>query len=180
MKLTSILILLATFAVASVVHAVAGEKESLDENLEPLRPLLGKTWKGEMKGSTAGKPVVDIQRWERALNGKAVRILHSINQGAYGGESLVLWDASKKSVVYYYFTTAGFMTSGTMTLKDGKLLTHENVNGDAGGITEARATTEIGKDGSYHVVSDYLKDGKWVPGRDVTYKEDSSEKIIFQ
>jgi len=35
--------------------------------------------------------VVDVARWERALNGKAVRILHHQSR-VYGGESIVMWD----------------------------------------------------------------------------------------
>ena len=102
---------------------LAAEAPSLDPHLEPLRPWLGKTWKGEFKNSTPDKPTVDIARWERALNGKAVRVLHSINDGVYGGESIVTWDEKKQAVTYHYFTTAGFMTIGTMTFKDGKVLT---------------------------------------------------------
>ena len=116
----------------------ADQAASLDPNLEPLRPWLGKTWKGEFKSSTPEKPVIDIARWERALNGKAVRILHSINQGTYGGESIVTWDAQQQALTYHYFTTAGFMTKGTMTVKDGKLLTHEVVQGSSQGVTEVR------------------------------------------
>ena len=95
------------FLLTCVFAATGGraeEKASLDEHLEPLRPFIGRTWKGHFKDSTPEKPQVDIARWERALNGKAVRVLHSINNGVYGGESLVIWDDKKKSLVYYYFT----------------------------------------------------------------------------
>jgi hypothetical protein len=152
----------------------------LDPNLEPLRPLLGKTWRGEFKNSTPEKPVVDIARWERALNGKAVRILHSINQGVYGGESIVTWDAKRQAVVYYYFTTAGFMTTGTMTAKGDKLVTHELVSGSQEGITEVRGTTQINSDGTFHISTEYLKEGKWTTGREVTYKPDASAQVEFK
>jgi hypothetical protein len=46
---------------------------ALDPHLEPLRPWLGKTFKSEAKESS-DKPAIDVSRWERALNGKAVRI----------------------------------------------------------------------------------------------------------
>ena len=75
---------------------------------------MGKTWRGELSPPGAAKPVVDVQRFELALNGRAVRSLHSINDGEYGGETLFVWDDEKKSVVYTYFTTAGFYTTGTM------------------------------------------------------------------
>ena len=78
MKILSQILLL---VVAFAVDVLAADKASLDEHLEPLRPFLGKTWKGHFQNSTPEKPLVDVSRWERALNGKAVRILHSINGG---------------------------------------------------------------------------------------------------
>jgi len=175
-SLTRILLLLASL----VVDASAAEKASLDEHLEPLRPFLGKTWKGHFKNSTPEKPQVDVSRWERALNGKAVRVLHSINDGVYGGESMIVWDDKKKSVVYYYFTTAGFYTTGTMTITEGKFISHEVVTGSANGVTEVKATGELRDDGTMHSKSEYLKEGKWVPGHEVHYKEDPKAEVVFR
>jgi hypothetical protein len=160
--------------------ALAADKPSLDEHLEPFRPFLGTTWKGQFKESTPEKPQVDVARWERALNGKAIRILHSINHGVYGGESIIVWDEKKKSLVFYYFTTAGFYTTGTMTFKDGKFSSHETVTGSAEGVTEVKATSELRPDGTMHSKSEYLKEGKWAPGHEITYKEDPKAKVVFK
>ena len=78
----------------------AVENASLDEHLEPLRPLLGKTMRGVFKNSKPESPMVDVARWERALNGKAVRFLHSVNDGIYGGETIFVWDAKKDAVIF--------------------------------------------------------------------------------
>ena len=77
----------------------AADQPSLSPQLEPLRPLLEKTWKGEFKNSKPDQPVVDGMRWERALNGKAVRVLHSVNEGSYGGETIFMWDGKKQEVL---------------------------------------------------------------------------------
>ena len=174
--LSRILLLVVGFS----VDALAAEKASLDEHLEPFRPFLGKTWKGHFKNSTPEKPQVDVSRWERALNGKAVRVLHSINDGVYGGESIIVWDEKKKSLVYYYFTTAGFYTTGTMTINEGKFTSHELVTGSAEGVTEVKATGEVAADGTMHSKSEYLKEGKWVPGHEVYYKEDPKAEVVFK
>lgn len=173
------LLILCSCAVTGL-HLCAADKTSLDPNLEPLRPWLDKTWKGEFKNSTPEKPVIDIARWERALNGKAVRILHSINKGVYGGESIVTWDPKQQAVTYHYFTTGGFMTKGTMSFKDGKVMTHEVVQGSSQGVSEVRGTSEIRPDGTFHIKTEHLKDGQWMPGRDVVNKEDPSSKVEFQ
>ena len=158
----------------------AADKSSLDPHLQPLQPLLEKTWKGGFKNSKPEKPTVDVMRWERTLNGKAIRTLHSINDGAYGGETIIRWDEQKQSIVYHYFTTAGFMTTGTMDFKDGKVLTHEVVSGNSGKTTAVRGTSEIQPDGSFHVKTEHQENGEWVPGHEVTYKEDPSAKVIFR
>jgi len=72
------------------------DKESnnsgLSEHLRPLGQFIGKTWRGKSPNADPDKPFEDVSRWERALNGQAVRILHSVNEGAYGGETLIVWD----------------------------------------------------------------------------------------
>ena len=163
-----------------VARAEDSETGSLNSHLESLRPLLGKTWKGAFKNSTPEKPVVDVMRWERALNGQAVRVLHSINDGAYGGETIFRWDEVKNSVTYHYFTTAGFMTTGTLSNADGKTVTHEVVSGTSQGISEVKSTSSILPNGNYHITTEYLKNGEWEPGRDVIYEPDAAAKVVFK
>ena len=129
----------------------AAEPAPLAKELEIFRPHLGKTWRGEFKNSTPEKPVVDVSRWERALNGQAIRVLHSVNDGTYGGETVIRWDKEKASLVFHYFTTAGFMTTGTMTFSEGKFTSHEKVSGSANGVAEVRATSEFRADGTLFV-----------------------------
>ena len=177
MKTPSLLLAPALLLAAAATN-FAAEQGALDPHLEPLRPWLGKTWKSAAEGGE--KPKVDVARWERALNGKAVRILHSLNDGEYGGETIATWDEKKQSVVYYYFTTAGFSTTGTMTFKDGRMTTNETVSGDARGVTEVRGTAEIAADGWFRMKTEYLKEGKWQPARDVVYREDPAANVVFR
>lgn len=165
------------FATASIT---AGDRNQLDEALRPFAPLVGKTWKGEFKNSTPEKPLFDVTRWERALNGKAVRVMHSVNDGVYGGETIITWDAKKNTLVYSYFTTAGFRTEGTMKYQDGEWTGHEVVLGAAGGITEVKSTSKLLPDGRLRVTAEYLKDGKWGVGREIHYKESPDAKVVFK
>ena len=158
----------------------SAETGSLDPNLEPLRAWLGKTWKQQPTEGGAERPKIDVARWERALNGKAVRILHSINDGEYGGETIATWDEAKKSVVYHYFTTAGFMTTGTMSFEGGQDATNEKVSGNAGGVRKSAGRPRSRADGTFRMKTEYLKDGKWQPGRDAAYREDATAKVTFK
>jgi len=173
-------LVISLLCLAWAAKLIAADAPSLNPHLEPLRPLLGKTWRGPFKNAKPDKPVVDMARWERALNGQAVRLLHSINQGAYGGETIFVWDDKKQAVVFYYFTTAGYMTTGTMEVKGATIITHEEVKGEAGGVSEVRGTSEILPDGKFHVKAEYLKDGKWSLGHEVTYQEDPQGEVVFK
>jgi hypothetical protein len=161
-----------------IVSTLSAET-ALDPNLEPLRPFLG-TWRGEFKNSTAERPMVDVSQWERALNGKAVRILHSINQGVYGGESLLLWDKKQGKIVYSYFTTADFQTTGSMTVSGRKITAHEKVIGDAGGPAEVRATIELREDNTMVSKAEFLKNGTWEPGHEITYRRAPDAQVVFK
>ena len=130
--------------------AIAAEKLPLNPHLEPLRPLLEKTWKGTFNDSKPDKPTVDVGRWERKL------------------------------ISVYYFTTAGFMSIGTLEFKDGKFVGHEDIKGDADGITEVRSVSELLPNGKFHLKAEYLKNGEWIPGREVTYEKSPESKITFR
>ena len=169
-----------TISLAVASSMAAAGQPALDPHLEFLRPWLDKTFKSESKTPSSGKSTTDVARWERALNGNAVRIMHSLNEGAYGGEVIVRWDEEKQAVCYHYFTTDTFWTEGTMTFNDGKITSHEFVKGKAGGVTEVRATLEMQPDGTYLQKSEFLKDGKWSPGREALYQLDPAARVIFK
>jgi len=39
---------------------------------------------------------------------------------------------------------------------------------------------EMRRDGTMHSKSEYLKEGKWVPGHEVNYKEDPKAEVVFR
>jgi hypothetical protein len=170
-----------TLLVAAVLAGAPGAAAAeMNPRLAPLVPLLGRTWKGTVSPPGAAKPSVDVSRFELALNGQAVRNRHSIDDGAYGGETLIVWEEEKQGLVYYYFTTAGFYTTGTLRVEDGAIVSHEVVKGAAGGIAEVKATSRLLPDGRLHVKSRYLKNGQWEDGRETYYVEDPQAVVRFK
>ena len=161
------------------VNAVNAQP-NLFEPLAPLAPFVGKTWRGEFVDSTPEKPMFDVSRWERALNGQAIRVLHSVNDGEYGGETIFCWDREKQQIVFHYFTTAGFFTHGTIQVTDGKMTSREAVTGNANGITEVEATSEVLPDGRLKTAARYLQNGAWVPGHEILYREDPAAEVRFK
>jgi len=166
-------------AIGFVASVGAAQTNELTKALQPLQPFL-KTWKGHFRNSTPEKPNFDVQRWERALNGRAVRIIHSVNNGAYGGESMIVANPKTAALEFYYFTTAGFYTHGTIEFQGGKVITHEEVTGNDDGVTKVKGTTELLPEGKLRVLTQYFKNGAWVDGRDMTYEETPAAEVLFR
>ena len=165
---------------ASVSPAVSEAGDSLTVHLAPLAAFVGNTYRAEIAGPSAEHPVVDVTRWERALNGQAIRVLHSVNEGAYGGETMILWDEEKDSLVFFYFTTGGFFTTGTMALEGRSLTSREYVTGHPAGVTEVRVQSEIHDDGNFSTHTRLLKDGVWSDGQSALYRRDPTARVIFR
>jgi hypothetical protein len=143
----------------------------MEKTLESiLSPLLGRTWRGEFASSTPERPVVDIARYEAVLNGQAVRCLHSINDGEYGGETLYLAGAAPGELEYWYFTTAGFHSHGTLRRDGNVLSSRETLSGETGGITEVRGTATVLSGTEFVVRTEHLAQGTWVPGHEARYR----------
>jgi hypothetical protein len=169
------LVPLALYLGLAVGPAVA--QSPVVEQLAPLTPLVGKTF----RSTTAGeKPSTHVQTWERAMNGQAVRVLHSVNDGDYGGETIFYWDESRKQIVFFYFTTAGFYTSGTLTPTETGFDALETPNRSVSGITEVRSSWRLLPDGRMQSRSSYLKDGAWGPEREETFAEAPDAKVVFK
>ena len=157
----------------------SGFGQPLVDALKPLSPFVNKTWRGTFIHSEQDKPMQDVARWESALKGHAVRILHSINQGEYGGETLVYWNKENEQLDYYYFTTAGFMTRGVITIDDSTYQSIEEVSGSAGGVTKARSTGTLLPDGRMHNKAEFFKHGQWVLVHEIIYVVDNEAQVVL-
>mgnify|MGYP006145179943 FL=1 len=160
----------------------ATEQGSLHPKLEPLRPYLNQMWQGDLTQPGTADKMIDRSLWSRALNGQAIKTVHSINDGQYGGESFIFWDESKQSLAYYYFTTAGFYTHGTMefNMQSGEIVALENVENNQNGITQVKSFSRIMPDGTLETKSSYLQNGNWVDGHSATYNPVAQQQIMFK
>lgn len=158
------------------------QHSSLHPKLEPFRPYLDKHWQGDLTQPGASEKVTDRSYWSRTLNGQAIKTVHSINDGQYGGESFIFWDEKQQSLAYYYFTTAGFYTHGTITFDENtsEIIALETVENNQNGITQVKSYSRVMPDGTLKTKSSYLQNGNWVEGHSATYKEVAQQQIIFQ
>lgn len=161
------------FSLVFAVLPLFASAQSLDEKLKVFEPYLG-TWQ-----STFSNGAVDVSHWERALNGTTLRTLHSINDGEYGGESLIFWDKKKQKLVFYYFTTAGFYTQGEIeVISENEFVAYEKVTGNTDGITQVKSSSKLIQD-KIVINTSYLKQGKWTKPEQRNY-ERSNKKVRFK
>ena len=142
------------------------------EKLMVLAPFIG-TWKADV-----GENTIDISNYQWILGGKALRIMHSINDGQYGGEALIHWNSDKEAITYRYVTTSTFYTDGTLSPIENGFEAHEIVHGNMGGITETRAGYTM-QDGEIHVWSQLLKEGEWTEKDHAVYVRAEDAEIRF-
>ena len=157
----------------------AGDSPKMSEHLASLSPFVGKTYKGELLRSTEDNPVYDIARWERALNGNAIRILHSVNNGEYGGETIIMWNPDKESLMSWYFTTGGILTNALVNVKGTKITSIEDVTGNNNGITKVKSIIELKQNGGLENRFKYLMNNIWVDGHQIRYREDPTASVLF-
>lgn len=168
---------------ASIVNAQAKDAPSelpLNEHLQAFQPLIGKTFRGDLTEPNSDKKTIDVSKWERAMNGNAIRNLHSINDGEYGGESIFIWDIKQQKILYWYFTTAGFYTQGTMEIDGPTWSSIEQVTGNKNGITKVKSKSTVLQNGDLQVQSEYFVNDKWTPGHNVLYQPAPGAQVKFK
>ena len=114
----SVLIVAAPAAAAQKpAEKASAETPAAYAPMAPFAKLAGRSWRGEGTGPD-GEPIVDIARYEMILGGRAFQSTHKLENADYGGRTIIFYDEGAKKYVFHYFTTAGFHTTGELTLTD--------------------------------------------------------------
>jgi hypothetical protein len=147
------------------------------EPMAPFAKLAGRAWRGEGTGPD-GKPIVDIARYQMILGGRAFQSTHRLEGGTYGGRTIIFFDEGAEKYIFHYFTTAGFHTTGDLTLTDTGFISIEKVEGHAV-YAEVRGEAFI-SDKEMRVVSQHVThDGEISEGDALTYREIEDPGPLF-
>ncbi|MEM6325625.1 MAG: hypothetical protein AAF791_00770 [Bacteroidota bacterium] len=147
------------------VLSISAQAQEPHPALAALAPLVGEPWQGTFENQ--GQTVTDLSRWEWAMNKQALRNIHALEGGAYGGETLI-W-AEADSLRFLYVTSGGFTTSGTgHVAEDGALVVDEVVSGHPE-IDRARSTSRVNAEGHLETFTQMRRLGVWEDSRRVTY-----------
>lgn len=136
-----------------------------------LAQLPGRTMRGRPVARST-ELANDMQRWDWTENGTAISIRHALEDGSYGGETIVRQDPQTGDLGYDYTTNAGFTTQGTFTLsEDGRSWTaSEKVSGQSD-VLEVQSEGRLNQDGTMRISSRYLTSEGWQDGHGFIYYE---------
>ena len=161
------------------ISAQTKSKTFLSEHLNGLKPFIGNTYKGNFINSTKENPMIDIISFERALNGNAVKVTHSVNNGEYGGETMVMWNSEKEGIQSWYFTSAGSLTIQNVQIKKDTFICIEDVAGNKNGITKVKTIIEVLHGNQIQKRTKYLMNNLWKDGSEIIYNKVNDLKPVF-
>ena len=158
---------LALAALVALAFPAAAQDWEPAEALAPLAPLVGAPWQATFEQE--GDWVTDVSRYEWAMRGQALRNVHTLEGGGYGGETLIWVEGD--SLRFVYVTSGGFTTSGTGHVRaDGALVVEEAVEGHPE-IDRVRSVSHVDAEGRLQTVTEFRRGGRaWTPGRTATYE----------
>lgn len=150
---------------ALLAPTLAAQSWPPDSALAALAPLVGEPWQATFE--VDGQTVTDVSRYEWAMRGHALRNVHTLSDGGYGGETLI-W-AEDDSLRFVYVTSGGFTTSGAgIVREDGALVVEEAVAGHPE-IDRVRSVSVVDADGQLQTITEMRRGGTWEPSRTATY-----------
>lgn len=149
------------------------------EPMAPFAKLAGRAWRGEGTGPN-GQPLVDIAKYEMILGGRAFQSTHKLENGTYGGRTIIFYDEGAKKYVFHYFTTAGFHTLGEITPTETGFTAVEQVQNHPE-YAEVRSEAVFGERTIRVVSSHVTHDGKTSEGDELNYEEieDADAVLLF-
>ena len=153
------------------IAAEGNPDSNLSEHLVGFYSYLGNTYEGNFINSTKENPMIDILSFERVLNGSAVKMIHSVNDGEFGGETIIMWDSEKNSLRSWYFTSAGSLTLQHVEVNGEKFISVEDVSNNQNGIMKVKTIIELLHGNKLQKRTKYLMDNLWMEWNDMIYEQ---------
>ena len=143
----------------------------ISERLRPFEPFLGNRYQGKYSNPQDGRLMDEVQHWERTLNGNAIKMTHTINNGEYGGITIFMFDPEFETLRSWYFDTAGSVKIANINYFNEKIIITEDVTKNRNGITKVKTTLEILDNLMLLKKTKYLMKNLWVDGNEVLYRQ---------
>ena len=139
--------------------------------LSHFNTFIGGSYVGKIENSKLKGETLEHFSWRAALNGAAVRMVCEGNEGEYVTEGLINWDPIEKSLVGWFFSSSGSVTKKYIKTSSNRIDIIEDVSSNGNSITKINTSYTINHLGDLVGVTQYLMQGIWGGGREITYKK---------
>jgi len=85
---------------------------SIDPHLQFLRPLLGKTWRGELRSPDGARASTEIREFIPLDGGRVIRMTKINRELGSHGEGFLYWDDVRRVVGYFFIEDSGVFLTG--------------------------------------------------------------------
>jgi hypothetical protein len=151
----------------------------LIEELKIFEPFTEKTWVHQTGQSGSPDYFHDVIRWSVIMGGNAILTEHSVNEGVYGGYTLIFYDQKTDIIRCTYVTTGGFYTECTMKEEEGGIVILETVKGTRRGPKAVRSMITL--EGELYIIkSQYQIENDWSKEEVRSYHEDAEALVVFE
>jgi hypothetical protein len=121
---------------------------SAPDALAPLAFVVGSCWKGTFPDGRK----TDEHCYEWVFDRKFIRDRHVVEgdgQPPYRGETIFGWDAAAKRTGYWYWSSEGFVLTGAVETRDGRIIFPSRMTGPDGEMELEARWTRRGPDAYY-------------------------------
>ena len=164
----------------SFVFSKETNSKKLSNHLSGVENFIDKTFEGQFYNSTKKNPLKDIIHFNRILNGEAISISHSVNQGEYGGKYIITWNSERGRIESYYFSTGGEIKVSNVRIIDKEITIEEDFSKNENGIQKVKKIFRLNNEGLLENHIHYLMNNLWVKSHEMNYNQNDSAKIIFR
>ena len=169
MKNLSALTAAALFITMSFLFHNNLQGQELVEELNIFKPLIGKTWVGYFQ-NPVNKDLTHTCNWEIIKNGNAVRLNKTVPEvNNFSMEITYYWDRVEKVVKFLTLSSNGYISNGTVTTEENKIVT-QGLQVGPDRTNTFKLTLEIGEDGNLHDYFYSLVEDYWKPGHYIKYE----------
>ncbi len=108
-------------ALAVVVDPVAAATPTLSKSLAVLAPLVGRTWRGQLRDPASGRGLPTEQRYEVLGAGAVVKLVSSTPALGQRSEGYLYWDRDAGAIAWFGIDERGIHTRGVVSMADSVL-----------------------------------------------------------
>jgi hypothetical protein len=158
---------------AFVIMQLSSNAQTLNPNFDILKPLLDKSWVGELKAPDGKATYSTTHEFKLLWDGSAVKYVGSIPELNSYSEGFFYWDREEGKIAVFIMNSEGVYQQGYVTLEEGNITVKGRIYFPDKNF-EYRNTLELTKDG--RMIDRWFQNafGPWMAGHVIEFQAGDS------